>query len=247
MEKFVKTQDFKNLNVGFALDEGMASPNDEFLLYYGERSIWHVFIHCPGTPGHGSLMLPDTAGEKVEIIINRFMDLRRKEKAKLESNKNLTVGDVTTINLTQIKGGVQPNVVPPELVVGFDCRLATNVNHTDFEKMIEGWCREAGPGTYMEFVQKNNFVPNTRLDNSNPWWQAFKRECDEINVKLKPSIFPGGTDSRYVGEVGIPALGFSPIVNTPVLLHDHDEFLNEKVFLEGIKIYERIITAVANV
>lgn len=40
MEKFVHTPDFKKLNVGFALDEGMASPNNEFLLYYGERSIW---------------------------------------------------------------------------------------------------------------------------------------------------------------------------------------------------------------
>jgi len=48
-------------------------------------------------------MLPDTAGEKVEIIINKFMDLRRREKKKLESNKNLTVGDVTSVNLTQIK------------------------------------------------------------------------------------------------------------------------------------------------
>ena len=62
-----------------------------------------VFVKCPGTPGHGSLMLPDTAGEKVEIIINKFMDLRRREKKKLESNKNLTVGDVTSVNLTQIK------------------------------------------------------------------------------------------------------------------------------------------------
>jgi aminoacylase len=62
-----------------------------------------VFVTCPGTPGHGSLLLPDTAGEKVEIIINKFMDLRRREKKKLESNKNLTVGDVTSVNLTQIK------------------------------------------------------------------------------------------------------------------------------------------------
>jgi aminoacylase len=70
-----------------------------------------VFVTCPGTPGHGSLMLPDTAGEKVEIIINKFMELRRKEKAKLESNKNLTVGDVTTVNLTQIKVSICPVAV----------------------------------------------------------------------------------------------------------------------------------------
>lgn len=29
--------------------------------------------------------------------------------------------------------------------------------------------------------------------------------------------------------------------NTPVLLHDHDEFLNEKVFLRGLDIYEAIL------
>lgn len=75
------------------------SINDQKLQYLTAD----VFVTCPGTPGHGSLMLPDTAGEKVEIIINKFMDLRRREKKKLESNKNLTVGDVTSVNLTQIK------------------------------------------------------------------------------------------------------------------------------------------------
>jgi len=34
---------------------------------------------------------------------------------------------------------------------------------------------------------------------------------------------------------------------TPVLLHDHDEFLNENVFLKGIDIYCQIIPAIGNV
>jgi aminoacylase len=44
----------------------------------------------------------------------------------------------------------------------------------------------------------------------------------------------------------LPALGFSPINNTPILLHDHNEFLDEAVFLKGIDIYEAIIPALAN-
>lgn len=48
-------------------------------------------------------------------------------------------------------------------------------------------------------------------------------------------------------QVGLPALGFSPMNNTPVLLHDHDEFLNEDVFLKGIDIYCQIIPAIGNV
>lgn len=66
-------------------------------------------------------------------------------------------------------------------------------------------------------------------------------------LKIKPQIFPGGTDSRYVREKGIPAIGFSPINNTPILLHDNDEFLSKDVFLRGIEIYSSILRNVANV
>ena len=47
-------------------------------------------------------------------------------------------------------------------------------------------------------------------------------------------------------QVGVPAIGFSPIYNTPVLLHDHDEFLAADVYLRGIEIYKTIIPKIAN-
>jgi aminoacylase len=45
---------------------------------------------------------------------------------------------------------------------------------------------------------------------------------------------------------GIPALGISAIRNTPVLLHDHNEFLNENTFIEGIDFYVDLISGIAN-
>jgi aminoacylase len=50
-----------------------------------------------------------------------------------------------------------------------------------------------------------------------------------------------------VRRLGVPALGFSPMPNTPVLLHDHNEFISEAVFLAGIDVYVKIISAIANV
>lgn len=44
MRKFVHTDEFRRLNVGFALDEGIASPNEEYALNYGERCIWRKFV-----------------------------------------------------------------------------------------------------------------------------------------------------------------------------------------------------------
>ncbi|XP_073973329.1 aminoacylase-1-like isoform X2 [Rhodnius prolixus] len=246
MGKWVSTEDFESLNVGCALDEGMASVDETYLLFYGERSIWQVHIHCPGTPGHGSLLLPDTAGEKMRIVIDHFMEYRAKEKKKLDSNPNLTIGDVTTINLTRVKGGIQNNVVPPELVVGFDCRLSADTDLKEFEKWIDDVCVKAGKGVYPEYQQKQNAKALTKLDSSNPYWVTFKRECDRLGLKLKEAIFPGGTDSRFLRQIGIPAFGFSPMNKTPVLLHDHDEYLSEATFLTGLDIYSKLIPALCH-
>uniref|UniRef100_A0A1B6D3W7 N-acyl-aliphatic-L-amino acid amidohydrolase n=1 Tax=Clastoptera arizonana TaxID=38151 RepID=A0A1B6D3W7_9HEMI len=247
MALFIKTEDFKKLNIGCALDEGIASPDDSFLLYYGERSIWQLVIHCPGTPGHGSLLLDNTAGEKLNIVIEKFMARRAEEKKKLKDNPELTIGDVTTINLTMISGGVQTNVLPPELKVVFDCRLSIDTDHDEFLAWAKDVCQQAGNDIWIEYEQKQPKVPITKLDSTNLWWAPFQSAVNAMGLKLKPNIFPGGTDSRYIRDVGIPAFGFSPMNNTPVLLHDHDEFLNEKVFIRGINIYTQLIIALANV
>ena len=64
---------------------------------------------------------------------------------------------------------------------------------------------------------------------------------------MDPSVFPAATDSRFIRRVGIPALGFSPMNNTPVLLHDHDEYLSEDVFLRGIDTFKVLIEKLASV
>lgn len=43
MKQFVHHDVFKSLNIGFALDEAYMSPDDTYLLYYGERSNWSRF------------------------------------------------------------------------------------------------------------------------------------------------------------------------------------------------------------
>lgn len=45
LKEFVKTGDFRALNVGFSLDEGVASPTDDFAVFYAERAIWRKCVH----------------------------------------------------------------------------------------------------------------------------------------------------------------------------------------------------------
>jgi hypothetical protein len=44
------------------------------------------------------------------------------------------------------------------------------------------------------------------------------------------------TDSSS-GALGIRALGFSPMRNTEIMLHENDEYIPSSTFLEGIGVY----------
>ncbi len=83
-------------------------------------------------------------------------------------------------------------------------------------------------------------------EGKNAYARTFRETCVRLGVKTSSEIFPAATDSRYLRERGIPAFGFSPINNTPILLHDHNEFLNDKVFLRGIEILYNIVFDLAN-
>ena len=76
-------------------------------------------ITCEGSPGHGSKFIENNAGEKLQSVINSALAFRESEKKRMLEN-NLALGDVITLNLTIIEGGVQVNVLPEKLSV---CRF----------------------------------------------------------------------------------------------------------------------------
>uniref|UniRef100_A0A3B5L7K1 N-acyl-aliphatic-L-amino acid amidohydrolase n=1 Tax=Xiphophorus couchianus TaxID=32473 RepID=A0A3B5L7K1_9TELE len=245
METFVTHPEFQKLNIGFSLDEGLANPGEAFTVFYGERNPWWITVRCPGSPGHGSRFVENTAAEKLRQVINSFLDFREKEKHRLNTSECFTLGDVTTVNMTMVKGGVAYNVIPAEMDVSFDLRIPPTVNLQEFEKQIKQWCKDAGDDVTYEFAQKHMNQNLTSTAENDPWWSAFSAACK--NMTLEKEIFPAATDSRFIRAVGIPAIGFSPMNRTPILLHDHNEHLNELVFLNGIGVYERLIPALTAV
>uniref|UniRef100_A0A3P8UJE9 N-acyl-aliphatic-L-amino acid amidohydrolase n=1 Tax=Cynoglossus semilaevis TaxID=244447 RepID=A0A3P8UJE9_CYNSE len=243
METFIKHPEFKKLNIGFALDE-LANPGEAFTVFYGERNPW-ITVNCPGSPGHGSRFVENTAAEKLRTVMNSFLDFREKEK-QLNTSECFTLGDVTTVNMTMVRGGVAYNVIPDEMDVSFDLRIPPTVNLKEFEEQIRRWCQEAGEDVTYKFAQKHMNQNITSTEESDPWWTAFSTACKD-KLTLEKEIFPAATDSRFIRAVGIPAIGFSPMNRTPILLHDHNEYLNEQGFLKGIGIYQRLIPALASV
>ncbi|KAF2543200.1 hypothetical protein F2Q68_00028529 [Brassica cretica] len=140
------------------------------------------------------------------------------------------------------------NLQPSEAEAGFDIRIPPSVDSEALERrLVEEWA-PAARNMSVEFKQKHSGEPLlTAADDSNPWWRLLENAVKEAGGKTsKPEIFPASTDARYFRMAGVPAFGFSPISNTPSLLHDHNEYLSRAEYLKGIDVYVSIIKAYAS-
>ncbi|KAJ6905597.1 aminoacylase-1 [Populus alba x Populus x berolinensis] len=257
-EKFADSDIFNSMNVGIVLDEGLASPNENYRTFYAEKCPWWMVIKATGAPGHGAKLYDNSAMENLLKSIESVRRFRASQfdlvKAGLKAE-----GEVISVNMVFLKAGTPSptgfvmNLQPSEAEAGFDIRVPPTADPESLERRIaEEWAPVSRNMTF-QFKQqvsihgKSGRPVLTKTDSSNPWWSLLEEAVRKANGKLgKPEIFPASTDARYFRQLGLPAIGFSPMANTPILLHDHNEFLNQDEYLKGIHVYEAIIKAYAS-
>lgn len=103
--KFVESDDFLRLNVGFALDEGQASPGDEFRVFYADRIPWNVKIRAKGAPGHGARMYDGSAMENLMESVEAVSRFRESQFNVVKAGKALNA-EVVSVNPVYVKAGV---------------------------------------------------------------------------------------------------------------------------------------------
>ncbi|CAM0911981.1 unnamed protein product [Alopecurus aequalis] len=243
VQLFVASKEFNELNVGLVLDEGLASPGEEYRVFYAERSPWWLTIKAKGAPGHGAKLYDGSAMENLMKSVEAIRRFRTAQFDLVKSGEKAE-GDVVSVNFAYLKAGTPTptgfvmNLQPSEAEVGIDIRIPPSAHTEALERcLVEEWAPASRNLTF-EFKQKDSVLDNfgkpamSTADSSNPWWPVFEEAVKRAGGKLgKPEIFPASTDARYFREVGIPAFGFSPMANTPILLHDHNEVCVTKLHL----------------
>ncbi|CAO2820232.1 unnamed protein product [Amaranthus hypochondriacus] len=131
--KFVGSKEFDELNVGFVMDEGQASPTDEFRVFYADRSPWHVTIKATGSPGHGSRMYDHSAMENLMISIEMITKFRESQ-FDLVKRGWAANSEVVSVNPVFLNAGISTsngfamNMQPSEAEAGFDIRFPPSVD-----------------------------------------------------------------------------------------------------------------------
>mmetsp|Transcript_8988 Transcript_8988/g.16594 ORF Transcript_8988/g.16594 Transcript_8988/m.16594 type:complete len:471 (-) Transcript_8988:76-1488(-) len=276
MGAFIESGEFKQLcpNVACALDEGLATPEaGKNTVFFGERLPMWIQVFAKGPTGHGSRFIKDTAISKLIDTANAAFAKRREQEeilgygASLPQDDNEAgckhceakkLGDVLTINLTVLQAGVSAdggktfamNVIPTEAMAGFDIRVPVTMPMPEVKAMLDDWTKAEGMswrvnpdvGNFKDF---DHAVTSTDPEK-NKWWKLFSEACSNAELQAVPEIFPAGTDSRFLRMKGISAFGFSPMSGSPIMLHEHNEFIERETFVKGIEIYEKILPELAN-
>ena len=125
--------------------------------------------------------------------------------------------------------------------------------------LLDQWCQDCSASDEKGHTLQWNYIGNQGTSNElqshaltstdvkiNPWYGVFSDTLAKMGVEFVPEVFPAATDSRFLRLLGIRALGFSPMRNSEILLHDNDEYLDESVFVEGIGVYVGLIAGLAS-
>ncbi len=265
MRKLLDSPQWERMQpVGLVLDEGLANTGEMFTVFNGERKSFWLCLEATGPTGHGSRFIENTAVPKLIEVCQKALAYREEERKRLgveggcahASSKKL--GDVTTLNITMLKSGFfvgdkmerfVANTIPTVAQAGVDVRIPTTMSVKDLSDLLDEWCSDEC--VRWEFLPwfnaslKPHCVSSTNR-KENPFWGTFLDSMEEMGHKIEVEIFPAATDSRFVRELGIPSFGFSPIRRSPILLHEHNEYIDESVFIEGIGVYKKLLPRLAD-
>ncbi|GMH58168.1 hypothetical protein TrLO_g12543 [Triparma laevis f. longispina] len=262
--------------IGLALDEGLASEDNVYSVFYGERLPWWIEVTAKGNTGHGSRFIEPTAMEQIIEISKKALEFRKNQKnilhgidahagcdhAVAAKREKKSMGDVTSLNITAIHAGVENgdgtyayNVIPPTAKATFDIRISPHVDPEDMRARLNGWCRECSKtdgdvgGVTWDFIGNGNdfdthYTTSTNVE-VNPFYREFLEGVRLSGIECRPEVFPAATDSRFLRKLGIRALGFSPMRNSEILLHEYNENVKVEVFEEGVEVYMKLIPHLA--
>jgi aminoacylase len=160
MSVMLTSEWYQSIDVGIALDEGLASEDDHFSVFYGERLPWWIKMEAKGNTGHASRFVDDTAVPSIISVVNKALEFRETQRQKLHNGsacdhacshsvaRKTTLGDVTSLNVTVLKAGVNVggndilNVIPSTAEAGFDIRISPHQPPEEVEQLLTDWCEE---------------------------------------------------------------------------------------------------------
>ena len=179
------------------------------------------------------------------LLADRILDRMVKEQPSMVEFIRAMLR--TTIAPTIIHGGVKTNIIPSKCEGTFDCRILPGQTKESLMDEIREVLKDVD-------LEKLEFeFDKTDVPSESPIETPFYREIENVVKEFEPDcgVVPfmqtGGTDSRFLREIGCICYGFGPMrVDLPVdeflrMAHGIDERISIENLVFGTSVLYRIV------
>lgn len=197
--------------------------------------IW-VRLKLYGKTSHGAY--PEEGINAVEYGVQIFREL----KARVEQHKHLLLGSAT-VQITEIKGGIAPNMTPDLAEIVFDIRTLPGMEYTEviswLDEICGTYCAQTEQKLKTEIEVFNHRIP-IGIDSDHLWVKKFEWEINCEFASSKKIGINYFTDASVLAKniPELPVLLFGP--GEPGMAHQPNEYVEIDKYLRYMKVLKRL-------
>ncbi len=215
-KQFVEHDAFKQLRVGYVLDEGLPSgSSQELLIKIDEKTPIQIRVISKGELAHAAHIGHHNASHELITFLAKLVAHHNHQKLYTP------VREAISMHVTSLQAGANAiNVIPDHAQATLDIRVPSGTAFDTILNMLNQLIGEHQNISYEILASsKDRYIP---MNIASPFYQSLSYAAQLQGFKAVPFAFEATTDARFYSARGIEALGFTPF-SCKANLHGKDE------------------------
>lgn len=243
--QLVQTRQYKDLTIGYVLDEGLPSSSDRMLyIKITERRPLQVRFTISGAAAHGSQL---NCSNVLHTLITFLAHITRFQKNQQLKAQSIDPGLLLSMNITSCHAGQLPcptkkaagiNMIPGSATATIDIRIPAQLKQAEARALLDKFMAPFPSITY-EIVAAVDDYETPDVTNTN-FYRCIEQSITKKGLQAKPLHFQATTDLRHY----LPSIRAGCGL-TPFTCHDNLHGIDEGVPVadleQGKEIFKDII------
>jgi N-acyl-L-amino-acid amidohydrolase len=238
-KQFMQDPLFAALNIGYVLDEGMPSGNEqELLLKVDERTPIQIRVTSVGTQSHASGLLHSNC---IHDLANFLVTVAQFHATQQQLLASESAGNLISMQSSSLSTNNDAlNVIPAFAYATIDMRIPSRLSLAEGIAIIDALIAQHPTIRYEILATSQERFTAIPLDSL--LYQTLANAVAQQGFTPKPFAFEATTDARFYSHRGMQAIGFTPSTIAPNL-HGTNESIRLTDMTDGITIFYNFLHA----
>ncbi len=239
MKEFVEHPLFASFNIGYVLDEGLPSGDDnELLIKIDERTPIQICITSRGQQSHASGLLNKNCIHELTNFLANIAAFQSKQQQEVALNQ---AGHHISMHITSLStNNTALNVIPTQAQATLDMRIPSHLSLDYGISLIDELIQKHTSTTYEILATSQERFKIIKEDSM--FYQTLAQAVTDHGISPKSFAFEATTDARFYSHKGIQAIGLTPFTVTPNL-HGTNESIYINDLVQGTAVLYTFLRA----